>query len=543
MGTGSSIWLFLLRFLIALAILSVLFAFGMLAEHETRKLSGWMLALIFGLVGFLHFWISPRLASITMQVSWCLVLIDLFIRVAIRLYFGLRPNAYEIIETIFNTTPSESLAFLIGYWHTAVPLFLACGMTMWCVLRIEKKLFNLYLTKTDVFLRKTLKTTSLVFFMLFIALHFNVAMSKENTLLFWVKTFEHHQLLKRHMASFDQLVTLAPDSLSGVRYAGKGNHTVVMVIGESVNRHNLSLYGYQRETSPRMSAMKDDLYVFNDVISPSFLTVPSLQMMLSQATVSQPDNWRNQPSTIHLARAAGYKTFWLSNQESADGWISAIGKSADVPVFTNRGSIVMEGTYDDVLIPHFQQALADTAPLKFIVVHLQGSHFNYDMRYPASFSKFDGVRDGVYDEMVAAGRSATVIAQRAKYDNSLLFTDSVVAELFSALRSSGSGQSAAMMYIGDHGQEVGHNRDMSRHSVMDKSGWEVPLVIWFSDPPAMSKQTLVNRPYQADRMDATLLGLLKVVAPTYNPSDDLLNPHFTPARRFMGEVEYFLTTP
>ena len=47
--------------------------------------------------------------------------------------------------------------------------------------------------------------------------------------------------------------------------------------------------------------------------------------------------------------------------------------------------------------------LADSAPRKFIVVHLLGTHMSYQYRYPPSFNKFtdrQGVPAGVRDDQV-----------------------------------------------------------------------------------------------------------------------------------------------
>ncbi|MBR7514039.1 sulfatase-like hydrolase/transferase, partial [Mycobacterium tuberculosis] len=44
--------------------------------------------------------------------------------------------------------------------------------------------------------------------------------------------------------------------------------TLVLVIGESTNRQRMSLYGYGRETTPELDKLKDQLAVFDNVITP-----------------------------------------------------------------------------------------------------------------------------------------------------------------------------------------------------------------------------------------------------------------------------------
>jgi heptose-I-phosphate ethanolaminephosphotransferase len=43
--------------------------------------------------------------------------------------------------------------------------------------------------------------------------------------------------------------------------------TLVLVIGESTNRQRMSLYGYPRETTPELDKLKDQLAVFDNVIT------------------------------------------------------------------------------------------------------------------------------------------------------------------------------------------------------------------------------------------------------------------------------------
>ncbi len=61
-----------------------------------------------------------------------------------------------------------------------------------------------------------------------------------------------------------------------VQYTGPANNTVVWIIGESTNRSNMSLYGYGRRTTPMLDALRNQLVVFQDVISSEPATMSSL---------------------------------------------------------------------------------------------------------------------------------------------------------------------------------------------------------------------------------------------------------------------------
>jgi glucan phosphoethanolaminetransferase (alkaline phosphatase superfamily) len=63
---------------------------------------------------------------------------------------------------------------------------------------------------------------------------------------------------------------------------------VVWIIGESLNRANMSLYGYERPTSPTLESMRKELIVFRDVVSSAPATMDSLMKMLTPADLNDP---------------------------------------------------------------------------------------------------------------------------------------------------------------------------------------------------------------------------------------------------------------
>jgi len=50
--------------------------------------------------------------------------------------------------------------------------------------------------------------------------------------------------------------------------------TVVVVIGESASKYHQGLYGYSRQTNPLLNSIRDQLYIFDSVISPHSHTNP-----------------------------------------------------------------------------------------------------------------------------------------------------------------------------------------------------------------------------------------------------------------------------
>lgn len=104
--------------------------------------------------------------------------------------------------------------------------------------------------------------------------------------------------------------------------------TWLVVIGESMQRQHLSLYGYPRDTTPNLRQRKNELVILDNVISSHVQTQPSLRYALTLANVRDGQDPLQSLSIIDLANLAGMDTFWLSNQQPLRGTTSAIARQA-----------------------------------------------------------------------------------------------------------------------------------------------------------------------------------------------------------------------
>ena len=541
-GHQLKILLLFSRFLLGSFFLLAAFVLGLINSYELLRLCMWLLLMTFGVSGILLAFGHQRLSSNVMIFCWAYFFLDISLRGFVRLYFGFRPNEVDLFTTIFNTSAQETYNFLLGNWQSFMTSLVFYIVSMAVTIVGEKKLIQRFQDKTAGKSKLSLRVVCSVFLFLFVILHALSALRRESPVTFWFHQFKEY---KTRMAWFGEMKRNRKINQNMVdsQYVGKHDHrTIVLIIGESANRNDMSVYGYARPTTPEMDKLRNDITVFKDVISASYMTGSSLPLVLSPANINNRDAWKDLPDFLTLAKAAGYKTFWLSNQNTSDGFHTLVGEDADVKHFYNRGDIIFESTYDDILVKPFAEALQDDAPLKLIVIHLLGSHFHYRLRYPGEYARFDGSEDQVGAQMRQAGRSENIIQKRREYDHSILFTDAVWGKMVKELTSSTGNENRkmdfAMLYVSDHGQEVGHYRDHGGPSMVDKSGWEVPMVLMTNEKLAVPKVELENRAYQTDRLDSTLLGLLQLKTSFYQPFDDILSPKFITRERFMEDKPY-----
>jgi heptose-I-phosphate ethanolaminephosphotransferase len=315
--------------------------------------------------------------------------------------------------------------------------------------------------------------------------------------------------------------------------------TLVLVIGESTNRQRMSLYGYQRPTTPNLDKMRGDLLAFTDVISPRPFTVEALQQALTFADQEHPDLHLTQPSIMHMMKQAGYKTYWITNQQTIkknNTMLAAYSKMMDEQYYLNNTRSGDSSQYDSSVFEPFEQVLKQPAPRKFIIVHLLGTHMKYQFRYPDDYAKFTD-RKGV-PAWVKAGEQ---LAAYNSYDNAVLYNDYVVSTLINTLASTKS--NSLMVYFSDHGEEVydteGYNFRGRLESMPLPSMYTIPFIIWASpkwkDNHSESLQISLDRPYSISHFIYSWADLAGLTFDGYDPTKSIVNKEFKEYKRLVGD--------
>lgn len=532
------------RLYLGIGGLCVFWAFGMLSVNELAKSSILMATCLPGITGlFVICRARPRWLSASTLLLLFLFFLDAAVKGFLRDHFGLRPNHSMVLDAIVNTNPAETNEFFLHNWRDVAEAAAMFLIVMASAAWGERRFSRRELGEEILPEKRGTKIAVAALLGAFIALHFNPTMAKENPLLFWPMRYMDYQSQVLAAAEMQRNITLnmARRTEWMVQYRGPEKNTVVWVIGESLNRNNMSLYGYARQTTPLLDALRPDLIVFNDVLSSAPATMSSLMKMLTPADLDNPDAWSHKPDVLMLAEEAGYKTFWISNQVPNDGWLGVVSGQADERVFINKGAGRGENNFDANLLPGFATALSDQAPKKLIVVHLLGAHPTYDMRYPEDFARFDGVEDAVAQGLSDQGRSPWIRQLRDQYDNAISYNDHVVGSLIQRTMNTMQEGSASLLFSSDHAQEVGHTRNHAGQSVADSSGYEIPMVVWTRSFPGknpMTKTALEQRPYQTDHLEHTVMGLLGIQSRYYDVSNDILNDKFMPRPRRINGKPY-----
>ena len=320
---------------------------------------------------------------------------------------------------------------------------------------------------------------------------------------------------------------------------------IVFILGESTNRNHMHLYGYYLPNTPYLDELqaKGEIVAMSDAISPHSTTVEVLSELFTFCDYESEKPWYEYHNLIDVMNAAGYRTHWLSNQESSGMWgnvAQLYANHSTMHKFTRlRDSLEDSGILDEELFPLLDEALKDASPDKnFYVLHLMGGHGLYYNRYPYAFHKFKAE-----DIKLQIGeRFRDIVAQ---YDNALYYNDYVVSEIINRFRD----KEALVVYIPDHGEAVydeggsiaGHlEENPDRHMI------EIPVIFWASKkfrekyPEKWEAiEDAADRPYRTDDMIHTLMELADIKTEEWNPQKSVINDDFDASRpRFFGDENY-----
>lgn len=329
---------------------------------------------------------------------------------------------------------------------------------------------------------------------------------------------------------------------------------VVVVIGESYNKHHSQLYGYHRDTTPCMARERDEghLFVFTDVISPFNLTTAAMKNLLSTNSLSLAENWADRPVFPVIFRQAGFSVAMWDNQKimgNAPFHDFAIGSflyndEVVAMAYDQCNSSVFP--YDMQLVDSCLQARSE-GHHRLTIFHLIGQHSQASKRYPHTAD---------YEVFRAADAADAQQQAIAEYDNATFYNDVVMESIFNYYRE----RNAVVIYFSDHGEEVydyrpfaGRSHEQQKHAQALKYQYEIPFVVWCSEQyieshPQQSAALAasLHRPFMTDNLPHLLFSLASVVTPYYRAEKDLLSPSYVCGKRLVqvsNDYDAIMKTP
>ena len=458
--------------------------------------------------------IFPKKVKLYVIVLFFILYIPYYLNISHFILFGDNINSSSL-NAIFDSNIQESIGFVKHFFNVKILLLLLSFFIMFVfiVFNIKNIIYDKSTDKLNFFLLK------LCFICILLSLVKGFFSYDTNRLLNGYHLFKEEKNIfkkirnERIIQKFQDIQSIFPSLNSNEMF-----QTYVVVIGESVDRKHLGIYNYYRQTTPMLSKL-DNLYIFNNVVSPNAQTLESLTKALT--FYDNINFFQSKRSIINFFNDAGFKTFWISNQNFS-GWgkaslITLIAKDSKEYKFINRFSWEsLKAPYDEKLLPSFEKAVNDPYKKKIIFVHLMGSHDAYRDRYPKQFNIFKEDKNW---------RTQTV----AEYDNSILYTDYILKKIIDILMQ--KKELSYMLYFADHGEDV-YEDEKSTFAHADFIGtrhmYEIPFVLWLSDKYKKYRTDIIeeiekvkNKPYNIQHMIHTITELSNLDSPDIDKTKSL----------------------
>lgn len=466
-------------------------------------------------------------------VVWCwsmMFIVDGLARAYIRWHYDATPTSSMVLSALANTGPRESREYLemyapsLGAWLLTL---VALASILAIALRNSSPVGWRAIGLSNSELRRW-RWGALPFAIVVAVAYAAPGWRKLHPVPYWAAwanqvAIAKAQLLDRKDAREDALAyaaKLAPTVMHD------GPSTIVLVISDSINRDNLGLYGYARDTTPglakRDAVLGNDKLVIRNAWATQASTVAALREIFSFGR-------KDPASPLHilaLARAAGYRTSWISNHDDfgIDEMHAAL---ADEKHMLSRQPGRITSSLDEIVLPSVRAALAHPASRKLVVVHLLGGHPHYSYRYPDDQNPFLTTEDSTDAKLRESKRSPWVRHLREHYDSALLYHDRVLSELLDlTINVPDQKGYRAWFFLSDHGQEVGHEVNRAGHSASTAAGFRIPAIVWQSEPRHELGATVEARPFRADWTGWTLMTLLGVRWNGFDATRDVLDAQY-----------------
>jgi heptose-I-phosphate ethanolaminephosphotransferase len=539
----SNLSLFNYRILLCAGISYVLVTFAYLVSKLSSKL-GILLIILF------HVCIYP------------IVLTDIFLYN----FFGSHINAY-MLQLANETNSQETTEFLETYLKTKIffgvfvkfIIFIGAEILLFKLFQLWRKYFHS--NDKYAFVSKCkIAFSSFVSIFLLISLGFLVYL-RPGFSFDWAANLEEDRIwdcglidsfvfniYQSGIQFFDERSTFercekSNQNITATRDESSSPKDIVIIIGESYNRHHSSLYGYDHLTNPRLSQLSH-LYVFEDVISPINGTSPVFKNFLSMASVDDSLEWCDAPLFPAIFKHVGYNVSFFSNQFvkciDMSPWDASAGffnrPNIEPRIFSHRNSQTHQ--YDEGIIEEYKSQRHDVEndSLNLLFFHLIGQHVSTAQRYPEDRNFF---HPNDYQRPELTEAQALDVAN---YDNATLYNDSVVNEIIRLFLD----KDALILYFADHGDEANDYRPhVGRDFNLNAAGapglhcqLDVPFLIYLTDSccilhPELERRIAqsIHHPFMLDDLPHLLLDISSIQTTWFQPSRSLINEKYNFQRR------------
>lgn len=281
-----------------------------------------------------------------------------------------------------------------------------------------------------------------------------------------------------------------------IKRESPGPINIVVIMGESLGYSHMSLFGYERSTTPKLESLKADPgFVYHRAIAGGISTKASLPLFFN--IQREPDNvqhmFRYESNLLKMAKEQGLVTHYISNQTSHLSTYSGT-EYADHYLTKENMEPLYRKEYDAALVTALKRI--DLAKSNFIVLHQRNAHSPYHYNYPPDFERYPTANLDRYQFTVNT------------YDNAVGFTDHVLHEIIHTLKTK-SPVPTYVFFTADHGELIGEGGRYG-HAMLTPDVAAVPFIFFASrgDAAKIAQVRAMQHPshYEIGKTIAKVMG-------------------------------------
>jgi lipid A ethanolaminephosphotransferase len=300
-----------------------------------------------------------------------------------------------------------------------------------------------------------------------------------------------------------------------------------LVVGETARAANFQLGGYARETNPELKQISGVTYFSNTAScgTSTAISVPCLFSHLPRTEFKVDEAGRYKNLLDSLVQA-GFDVQWRDNNSGCKGVCGRV-TSVDYNQHPDQRYCTDSNCFDAVMLDDLPQTLRKIERDTVIVFHQKGSHGPYySERYPPEFERF---RPACHSNQL---QHCTQQEITNAYDNTIAYTDHVLASQIRMLREASSRIDSLLIYVSDHGESLGENGIYLHgmpYAFAPAAQKEVPMLMWTSEGYVRRTQlqpdclgTEAKLPISHDFFYHTVLGAAEMRNQAYDRRLDLI---------------------
>lgn len=244
---------------------------------------------------------------------------------------------------------------------------------------------------------------------------------------------------------------------------------VILIMGESLNRDFMSLYGYNIQTTPFLDTLKNNNnFIYKKAISGGVSTVVSIPSFIHM--IKKPDGLPQILSTntciFKMAKENGFDTYFYSSQ--ANDELKGIKSYLCTKYLDElRDGTTITDTIDksayDIHLLDMMENVNFSKPV-FLTMQQRASHTPFAETFPKEFEIYNTSNTPLPQESI-------------DYLNSIRYTDYVIQKVIETIKKKTT-RLTYVIFTSDHATSIGNENSRGHGQLTNESVFKVPFFIY-----------------------------------------------------------------